>query len=59
VTYTLIAGVDLPEAIDRPGRLGRLSTVENAEALPFALHERSERPSAGPITFIALEDGAY
>jgi hypothetical protein len=59
LTYTLIAGIDLPEAIDRHGRLGRLATVETVEALPFTLHERSERPPAGPVTFIALEDGAY
>ena len=59
LTYTLIAGIDLPEAIDRHGRLGRLATVENVEALPFTLHERSERPPTGPVTFIALDGGAY
>jgi hypothetical protein len=45
VTYTLIGGIDLPEAIDRHGRLGRLATVETVEALPFTLHERAAEPS--------------
>ena len=32
---------------------------DRAAALPFRLHERSEQPSAGPITFIELEGGAF
>jgi hypothetical protein len=52
VTYTLIAGVDLLEAVRRYGRVGRVGVVEDVAALPFKLHEQSERPRAGPITFL-------
>jgi hypothetical protein len=55
----LITGIDLLKAVRRYGLAGRVGTVPDVAALPFTLHERSERPSAGPITFIALEDGAY
>jgi hypothetical protein len=45
VTYTLIAGIDLLEAVRRYGLVGRTGTVGDVAALPFALHDRSERPS--------------
>ena len=59
MTYTLIPGIDLLEAVRRYGLAGRTGTVPDAAALPFKLHERSEQPSGGPITFIELEGGAY
>jgi hypothetical protein len=51
--------MDLLEAVRRYGPVGRVGVVEDAAALPFELHERRERPSAGPITFLELEGGAY
>ena len=59
MTYTLIPGIDLLEAVRRYGLVGRTDTVADVAALPFALHDRSEQPPAGPITFIELEGGAY
>jgi hypothetical protein len=59
VTYTLIAGIDLLEAVRRYGLAGRVGTVPDVAALPFTLHDRSEQPSTGPITFIELEGGAF
>jgi hypothetical protein len=47
------------EAVRRYGLAGRVGTVPDVAALPFPLHERSERPAAVPITFIELEGGAY
>ena len=55
MTYTLIAGIDLLEAVRRYGLVGRTGTVRDVAGLPFVLHERSEQASAGPITFIELE----
>ncbi len=59
MTYTLIRGIDLLEAVRLYGLVGRVGTVPDVAALPFKLHERSEQPSAGPITFIELEGGAF
>jgi hypothetical protein len=59
VSHTLIAGIDLLEAVRRYGLAGPTGTVTDAAALPFTLHERSEQPAAGPITFIELEGGAF
>ena len=59
MTYTLIAGIDLLEAVRRYGAVGLVGVVEDVAALPFKLHEQSERPPAGPITFLELESGAY
>jgi hypothetical protein len=59
VTYTLIAGIDLLEAVRRYGAVGLVGVVEGVAALPFKLHDRSDQPAAGPITFIELEGGAY
>jgi len=59
ITYTLIAGIDLLEAVRRYGLVGRTGTVPDVAALPFTLHDRSDQPAAGPITFIELEGGAY
>jgi hypothetical protein len=57
--YTLIPGIDLLEAVRRYGLAGRTGTVTDVASLPFTLHDRSERPSTGPITFIELEGSAY
>ena len=59
MTYTLIPGIDLLEAVRRYGLVGRTGTVPDAAGLPFTLHHRSEQLPGGPITFIELEDGAY
>ncbi len=59
LTYTLIAGIDLLEAVRRYGLVGRTGTVAHAADLPFTLPDRSERILAVPITFIELEGGAY
>jgi len=47
------------EAVRRYGPAGRAGTVPDVAALPFTLHEGSERPAALPITFIELEGGAF
>ena len=44
MTYTLIAGIDLLEAVRRYGAVGLVGVVEDVAALPFKLHEQSERP---------------
>lgn len=54
LTYTLVAGIDLLEAVRRYGLVGRTGTVPDAAGLPFTLHERSEQLAGGPITFIEL-----
>jgi hypothetical protein len=59
VTYTLIPGIDLLEAVRRHGRAGRVGVVQDVGSLPFKLNDRSEQPSTAPITIIELEDGAY
>lgn len=60
MTYTLIAGIDLLEAVRRYGLVGRTGIVSDATALPFTLHPRSQKlTEEGPITFIELEAGVY
>lgn len=59
MTYTLLAGIDLLEAVRRYGLVGRTGVVPNPAGLPFTLHHRSQRLPEGPITFIELEGGAY
>jgi hypothetical protein len=44
VTYTLIAGIDLLEAVRRYGLAGRVGTVPDVAALPLRLHDRTEPP---------------
>jgi len=58
-TYTLLPRIDLPEAVQRFGRLVRVGYAKDVNVLPFRLHERSEQPPAGLIMFIELESGAY
>ena len=59
VTHTLLAGIDLLEAVRRYGLVGRIGVVADADALPFTVREQSELLAGGPITFIELERGAY
>ena len=59
MTYTLVAGIDLLEAIRRYGLIGRTGIAPDATALPFTLDDRGRQALAGPITFIELEGGAY
>jgi hypothetical protein len=57
MTYTLLAGIDLLEAVRRYGLVGRTGVVPDTAGLPFTLHHRSKQLPGGPITFIELEDG--
>ena len=59
MTYTLIAGIDLLEAVRRYGLVGRTGVAPDAAGLPFTLHHRSKQLPGGPITFIELEGDAY
>jgi hypothetical protein len=56
VIYTLIGGIDLPEAIDRHGRLGRLATVENVEAADYCLWlpDGSRQPCYAPASLVLV-----
>ena len=59
MTHTLLAGIDLLEAVRRYGFVGRTGIVPDAAGLPFTLHHRSKQLPEGPITFLELEGGAY
>jgi hypothetical protein len=58
-TYTLVPNVDLADMFVRHGRLLGVGIVQDAEELPFQLHEESPQLPGGRLTVVEFEDGAY
>jgi hypothetical protein len=59
LTYTLIGGIDLLEAVGATTSRGASAPCRTSQRSRFTLYDRSEQLPGGRITFIELEDAAY